>query len=77
MLPCVSLLQVSGFPNMNAVALEDGTGQTFVGTFDFLKVSLGFVHGLDILPTSPIQFLVQCKALHCMCFKDHSLDSFL
>lgn len=23
---------------MNAVALEDGTGQTFVGTIDFLKV---------------------------------------
>jgi len=33
-------MQVSGFPNMNAVALEDGTGQTFVGTLDFLKASL-------------------------------------
>lgn len=32
-------LPVSGFPNMNAVALEDGTGQTFVSTVDFLKVS--------------------------------------
>jgi len=31
-------MQVSGFPNMNAVALEDGTGQTFVATMDFLKV---------------------------------------
>ncbi|KAF5832470.1 Sodium/sulfate symporter [Dunaliella salina] len=33
-------LPVSGFPNMNAVALEDGTGQTFVGTIDFLKVGI-------------------------------------
>jgi len=39
-LPCPVPTQVSGFPNMNAVALEDGTGQTFVGTFDFIKVSL-------------------------------------
>jgi di/tricarboxylate transporter len=29
-------LPVSGFPNMNAVSLEDATGQTFVATNDFL-----------------------------------------
>lgn len=31
-------LPVSGFPNMNAVALEDGTGNNYIGTIDFLKV---------------------------------------
>jgi phosphate transporter len=29
-----------GFPNMNAVALEDATGQTFVTTQDFLRVGI-------------------------------------
>ncbi len=33
-------LPVSGFPNMNAVALEDGTGQTYVNTADFLAVGV-------------------------------------
>ena len=33
-------LPVSGFPNMNAIALEDGTGSTYVTTKDFLKVGL-------------------------------------
>lgn len=33
-------LPVSGFPNMNAVALEDSTGQTFVATMDFIKVDV-------------------------------------
>jgi hypothetical protein len=30
----------TGFPNMNAVALEDATGETYVSTPDFLKVGL-------------------------------------
>jgi len=33
-------LPVSGFPNMNAVALEDSTGQNYVNTVDFLKVGV-------------------------------------
>jgi phosphate transporter len=33
-------LPISGFPNMNAVSLEDATGQTYVGVVDFLKVGL-------------------------------------
>lgn len=33
-------LPVSGFPNMNAIALDDGTGSTYVTTKDFLKVGL-------------------------------------
>lgn len=33
-------LPVSGFPNMNAVALEDPTGSNYVDTSDFLKVGL-------------------------------------
>ncbi len=33
-------LPVSGFPNMNAVSLEDATGQTFVNTADFLAVGV-------------------------------------
>jgi di/tricarboxylate transporter len=33
-------LPVSGFPNMNAVALEDPTGQNYVDTMDFLKVGV-------------------------------------
>jgi phosphate transporter len=33
-------LPVSGFPNMNAVALEDATGQTFVATGDFLATGV-------------------------------------
>ncbi|KAF8065942.1 SPBC3B8.04c [Scenedesmus sp. PABB004] len=33
-------LPVSGFPNMNAVALEDSTGVNYVDTGDFLKVGL-------------------------------------
>lgn len=33
-------LPVSGFPNMNAVALEDPTGQNYVNTIDFLKVGV-------------------------------------
>lgn len=31
-------LPVSGFPNMNAVSLEDPTGLNYVNTADFLKV---------------------------------------
>lgn len=45
--PCLPLfcsgamgLPVSGFPNMNAVSLEDATGQTFVNTADFLAVGV-------------------------------------
>lgn len=33
-------LPVSGFPNMNAVSLEDSTGQTYVSTGDFLMVGV-------------------------------------
>lgn len=33
-------LPVSGFPNMNAVALEDPTGAAYVDTSDFLKVGV-------------------------------------
>ena len=33
-------LPVSGFPNMNAVALEDPTGVNYVDTMDFLKVGV-------------------------------------
>jgi di/tricarboxylate transporter len=33
-------LPVSGFPNMNAVALEDPTGANYVGTPDFLAVGV-------------------------------------
>ena len=33
-------LPVSGFPNMNAVALEDQTGQAYLTTADFLKVGI-------------------------------------
>ncbi|KAJ9505749.1 hypothetical protein QJQ45_029250 [Haematococcus lacustris] len=33
-------LPVSGFPNMNAVSLEDSTGQTYVGALDFIKVGV-------------------------------------
>ncbi|KIY94905.1 hypothetical protein MNEG_13057 [Monoraphidium neglectum] len=33
-------LPVSGFPNMNAVALEDPTGVNYVDTVDFLKVGV-------------------------------------
>ena len=32
--------QVSGFPNMTAIALEDATGRTYVKTWDFLKVGV-------------------------------------
>ena len=39
-------LPVSGFPNMNAVSLEDATGQNYVDTLDFLKVwAVAFVRG--------------------------------
>ena len=31
-------LPISGFPNMNAVSLEDSMGQNYVSTWDFLKV---------------------------------------
>lgn len=33
-------VQVSGFPNMTAIALEDATGRTYVKTLDFLKVGV-------------------------------------
>lgn len=33
-------LPVSGFPNMNAIALEDQTGQPYLTTLDFLKVGV-------------------------------------
>lgn len=33
-------LPVSGFPNMNAVALEDPTGANYVYTKDFLMVGI-------------------------------------
>ncbi|KAG2437637.1 hypothetical protein HYH02_011276 [Chlamydomonas schloesseri] len=33
-------LPVSGFPNMNAVSLEDSTGNAIVGTGDFLAVGV-------------------------------------
>lgn len=33
-------LPVSGFPNMNAVSLEDATGANYVGTADFLAVGV-------------------------------------
>ena len=33
-------LPVSGFPNMNAVSLEDSRGVNYVNTLDFLKVGL-------------------------------------
>eukprot|EP00775_Hariotina_reticulata_P002958 gene2958-3243_t len=43
-------LPVSGFPNMNAVSLEDPTGHNYVGTKDFLKVGiLGSVMAYGII----------------------------
>ena len=33
-------LPVSGFPNMNAIALEDQTGAPYLTTSDFLKVGV-------------------------------------
>jgi phosphate transporter len=33
-------LPISGFPNMNAVALEDPTGANYIGSVDFLKVGV-------------------------------------
>ena len=33
-------LPVSGFPNMNAIALEDQTGKPYLATVDFLKVGI-------------------------------------
>ena len=33
-------LPVSGFPNMNAIALEDQTGKPYLTTSDFLKVGV-------------------------------------
>lgn len=33
-------LPVSGFPNMNAVSLEDSTGQNYVSTIDFIKCGI-------------------------------------
>jgi di/tricarboxylate transporter len=43
-------LPVSGFPNMNAVSLEDATGQNYIDTVDFLKVGvLGSVMAYAII----------------------------
>jgi phosphate transporter len=43
-------LPVSGFPNMNAVALEDPTGVNYVATVDFLKVGvLGSVMAYGVI----------------------------
>jgi di/tricarboxylate transporter len=43
-------LPVSGFPNMNAVSLEDATGVNYVNTADFLKVGiLGSVMAYGII----------------------------
>lgn len=33
-------LPVSGFPNMNAVSLEDSTGSPIVSTLDFVMVGV-------------------------------------
>ena len=33
-------LPISGFPNMNAVSLEDATGVNYVGTVDFLVIGV-------------------------------------
>ena len=33
-------MQVSGFPNMTAISLEDATGRTYVKTWDFIKVGI-------------------------------------
>ncbi len=33
-------LPVSGFPNMNAIALEDQTGKPYLATLDFLRVGV-------------------------------------
>lgn len=33
-------LPVSGFPNMNAIALEDQTGTNYLTTADFLRVGV-------------------------------------
>ena len=33
-------LPVSGFPNMNAIALEDQTGAPYLTTSDFLRVGV-------------------------------------
>lgn len=33
-------LPISGFPNMNAVSLEDATGTNYVGTVDFLTIGV-------------------------------------
>lgn len=43
-------LPVSGFPNMNAVSLEDPTGVNYVNTADFLRVGiLGSVMAYGII----------------------------
>jgi di/tricarboxylate transporter len=43
-------LPVSGFPNMNAVSLEDPTGHNYVDTKDFLKVGvLGSIMAYGII----------------------------
>lgn len=44
-------LPVSGFPNMNAVSLEDSTGNAIVGTGDFLAVGVPssvFAYGIIV-----------------------------
>lgn len=33
-------LPISGFPNINAVSLEDATGRPYVGTVDFLRLGV-------------------------------------
>lgn len=33
-------LPVSSFPNMNAISLEDGTGQAWISVNDFLTVGI-------------------------------------
>ena len=48
-------LPVSGFPNMNAVSLEDATGQNYVDTLDFLKVCpVAFVRGQGATPVTSV-----------------------
>ena len=45
-------MPVSGFPNMQAVSLEDGAGNQYVGTLDFLAVGVpGSVAAYGIIVT--------------------------
>jgi hypothetical protein len=61
-------LPVSGFPNMNAVSLEDATGVNYVDTTDFLKVGvLGSIMAYgEQAPRVCARALCALRALACL-----------